>query len=1228
MLVRGTEGADVVTGGDEGDTLYGFGGNDTLRGGAGDDVLAGHEGNDKLYGGDGDDYLLGGPGDDLIDGGAGVDWAAYEDATAGVKVDLNITGVQDTGGGGRDTLVGIENLYGSDFNDTLTGNAENNVLVGAKGNDTLYGLAGDDTLDGGASNDILDGGDGDDWLMGGAGDDIIRGGAGNDWASYEGAKAGVTADLTKTGQQDTVGDGKDTLSGIENLYGSDFNDTLTGDAGINVLVGGKGNDTLHGLAGDDTLDGGDGNDVLDGGDGDDWLVGGAGDDIIRGGAGSDWASYEGAKAGVTADLTKTGQQDTVGDGKDTLTGIENLWGSAFDDVLIGDANANNLQGGAGDDKLYGGAGDDHLSGGTGNNLIDGGEGWDTVDYRFSDVGVTIDLSMFVAPGGSPPAGDWLISIEAAIGSEHDDVMTGNAYENYLFGGGGNDTLRAMSGGDTLDGGDGDDILYSSGFGAPDLLLGGAGDDRFMIGGSTAVIYGGEGNDTLVSTSTSSVKIDLNITGLQTIWSLGGGAISSAVELHEIENLVGNVGDDHLIGDGKDNILTGGFGDDILDGGAGSDTASYAGDAMWTPVVIDLGKSVQTQTGNRGTDTFISIENVIGTAFNDEITGNSEVNRLQGGAGDDRLTAVGGNDLLEGGDGNDTLIASKDDQPGDRLFGGAGNDTLITQKGAALLDGGDGDDIFVVTHAPSMAGVTAIDGGAGLDTLDMRSAIANLKIDLSLIGPQDVGGGHLIDLTRIEAVVGGGGNDQIKGDAGDNWLQGGAGDDIIDGGAGFDFVRYDDPDFLTGVKVDLRNTVQTELGGRGVDTLISIEGIRGTAYADTLIGNDEDNIFVAGGGDDRIEGGGGFDYISFENDGFERGAHIGLRNQGQAQLTDRGTKTLVSIEGVIGSNYNDYFIGSAGADVLKGGMGDDDLVGGGGADTLEGGSGNDTLTAYFLEAGTLLSSTGTVLRGGDGDDRIEFGLGGNRGEGGAGADMFFIDNLAGDKVVDGGEGHDTIQFAYRVGVGLDYLSGITVDLSRTDKQQVAAGVTVTLNSVESVNGSSGNDTIIGNAGANVLSGGNGDDILEGRDGNDVIFGGAGDDILVGGRGSDILVGGLGADTYKFAAGDTQWSRDSENPWASTETVVLDKIQGWEAEDRLSFGSVDVIRYNELTTSSWLGAMTIAPQAMATQNLNRLAIQVGGDIYVFSTVPGSTTGQIESVVKLVSVGLDAIGAENFI
>ena len=182
-LIDGLGGNDTIIGLDGNDVLLGNAGRDTLYGMGGHDTLNGGTGNDRLFGGSGNDILTGGAGDDLLDGGLDLDTADYAAATAGVRVNLSLTGQQNTGGAGRDTILNVENITGSAFNDVLTGNALDNFILAGTGSDTLRGGDGNDTLISLGSDilgDVLDGGNGHDSLIGGRGNDTLSGGAGND----------------------------------------------------------------------------------------------------------------------------------------------------------------------------------------------------------------------------------------------------------------------------------------------------------------------------------------------------------------------------------------------------------------------------------------------------------------------------------------------------------------------------------------------------------------------------------------------------------------------------------------------------------------------------------------------------------------------------------------------------------------------------------------------------------------------------------------------------------------------------------------------------------------------------------------------------------------------------------------------------------------------------------------------------------------------------------------
>jgi uncharacterized repeat protein (TIGR01451 family) len=264
----GTQGNDTLSGGNAADVICGLGGLDSLNGNGNGDLLIGGSGNDGLHGGAGDDQLFGGLGGDQHDGASGSDTARYDFSSSPI-----VSNLSTASGEGADTMfgTGMENMTGSRFNDSLTGNSAANVLSGgpvsgANGDDVLTGGGQADTLYGYAGNDTLLGGDQNDLLFGGLGDDSIDGGLGTDWLRYDPSPAAVTVDLAVG----ATGEGSDTFpvaTSIEYVLGSAFNDVITGNSLNNKLYGGNGDDRLFGLAGIDNLFGENGNDYLDGGDG-------------------------------------------------------------------------------------------------------------------------------------------------------------------------------------------------------------------------------------------------------------------------------------------------------------------------------------------------------------------------------------------------------------------------------------------------------------------------------------------------------------------------------------------------------------------------------------------------------------------------------------------------------------------------------------------------------------------------------------------------------------------------------------------------------------------------------------------------------------------------------------------------------------------------------------------------------------------------------------------------
>jgi len=398
------------------------------------DFIVGDDRDNHIEGLGEDDILIGGLGADILDGGNGNDIAGYRDSLESVFIDLE-NDIASGGTANGDQLISIENLDGSDLNDTLYGDEVANFLFGNDGDDIIFGRGGADTIAGGAGADLIDGG-----------------ASLQDTADYSESDAGVIISLL----DDTAAGGHaegDELDFIEYLDGSFHDDFLQGDDLNNRLGGRNGEDVLFGEGGNDTL------------------LGGTGADILDGGEGIDTADYTASTEAVTVDLLLDDASGGEATG-DVLINIENLAGSRYDDTLIGDDGDNRLTGRDGDDTLIGNGGDDRFIGGRGADHMDGGEGdRDTVDYSAASeaIGVELDFGGFMGEAD----GDTFTDIEFVVGSAFDDTIIGNDAVNRLTGGAGNDDLAGLGGDDTIIGGQGNDFIE-----------GGEGDDVFIFEGDS------------------------------------------------------------------------------------------------------------------------------------------------------------------------------------------------------------------------------------------------------------------------------------------------------------------------------------------------------------------------------------------------------------------------------------------------------------------------------------------------------------------------------------------------------------------------------------------------------------------------------------------------------------------------------------------------------------------------------------------------------------------------
>ncbi|MFO1040091.1 MAG: calcium-binding protein [Geminicoccaceae bacterium] len=224
---------------------------------------------DRIVGSSASNQFIMRGGSNYVDGGGGVDEIVYRKVSNPVVVNLN-NGIALTGGGERDTLGDIENVRGSSYNDTIIGNRYNNRIDGGLGNDSIYGEDG---------KNVLIGGEGNDRIFSGANADYIDGGPGTDTVYYIRALHGIAANLTL--HQAKSGLDSDSLFNIENVFGSNYKDVLTGDARNNMIWAAKGDDFINGGGGNDYIDGGPGIDtVFYAGSRSDYVVSRAGADVV------------------------------------------------------------------------------------------------------------------------------------------------------------------------------------------------------------------------------------------------------------------------------------------------------------------------------------------------------------------------------------------------------------------------------------------------------------------------------------------------------------------------------------------------------------------------------------------------------------------------------------------------------------------------------------------------------------------------------------------------------------------------------------------------------------------------------------------------------------------------------------------------------------------------------------------------------------------------------------
>lgn len=919
---------------------------------------------------------------------------------------------------------------------------------------TINGTAGNDVITGTTTDDVIDGGTGNDRINGGAGNDIIYGGAGTD---------------TLTGD-----------AGDDKLYGGDGNDGFFGGGGNDTLYGEAGDDNMFGDGANDTLYGGDGNDSLNGGTGDDTLYGGAGVNTLIGGQGNDtfvlelssatftaamradlatlkgWMEDQAASAGSLANQSAQTSGSTltlnalgisislVEHVKIFLDGVEKSIESFLNQAPIADANASIIT--QEDTPVSGSVVATDADGDTLGYALEQGpangtltlnattgqytytpganfNGTDSFQVKVSDLSgsfTTQTVSVGVTAVNDAPVTAAAVSIATVEDTPVSGQVTGSDIDSATLGyslaqgpAHGALTLNAVTGaytytpGANFNGADSFQVSVADG-------AGGVTTQTIAVGitpandapAAEAVVSIATDEDTAVSGQVVATDIDGDTLG----YALQHGPAHGTLTL---------------------NATTGAY--------VYTAAANYSGTDTFRVAVSD----------GHGGATSQQINVAIGAVADAPVVTTSDVQTsvgitLNGNNGNNTLIGTTGDDVITGGNGNDTIYGS----------GPAGTKTIALPINAGLTDTDGSESLSIrISGAPSdatlsagtknydgswsltaaqLSGLKVTSSSASSFTLNVaatsteqngQSATATSALHVTFAGTDsdrlDGGAGNdkIVGGAGNNVLIDGDGNDSVYGNGGNDTFIVGSGNDTYDGGSGFDTIDVSAAGFLglIGATVNLATNSADSLF-TGHDKLVSIEGIIGSAFADTLTGSSADNTISGAGGNDKISGGAGNDtlYGGDGNDSIDGGSGGDIIYDGAGNDTvnggdgndyifagsgldkyvggsgfdtldysgatgpvsvDASKKTIVGftsdtvdgIEKFVGSTFDDVFKGGKSMNFFDGGAGNDSFRGMGGADTYTGGSGDDTYNWYVKD----LTQNGKFL----GADAItDFGVG--------------------------------------------------------------------------------------------------------------------------------------------------------------------------------------------------------------------------------------------------------------
>jgi len=862
--------------------------------------------------------------------------------------------------------------------------------------------------------------------------------------------------------------------------------------------------------------------------------------------------------------------------------------------------------------------------------------------------------------------DGSITWVLANSANQNTILSGSG-DDYLEGSGGVDVIQGAAGNDIIDGNDGDDTIDAGA--NDDVITGGLGDDD---------ITGGTGTDTVTYEGrTEDIALDMNVVdgdgyATATVDINGDGSGGESDRIRQVQNITAGDGNDTITGDANDNIIIGGAGDDILDGGTGDDTLD-GGDGTDTVSFISGGSGLTVNLGTGGTinvgsgdKTLLNIESITATNFDDTITAVGGDNTLNGADGDDIFITDGdGTDTFDGGfGGTDTSSSDRidystslngitlnlslapdgdgfhsltvgattdriqnfeiyygSDNAADIITGSTSEEEIRGNGGDDNLAGGEGDDVIY-----GGSGSDTIDGGTGGetatgDTLNFSDLAA--AVTLNLATPNSgtaVSGADTDSFSNFERYVLTSMDDTINESVGA---------DIVDGGAGTDEISYAgrggvyiDVDLSTGpsLTVDVRNSGDYSL--IETDIIDNIENITGS--------NGDDN-FIDGASNNTIDGGGGSDSLTYENDATAISFDMNFTTGGFFTITQGAeTDTIARIENITGSTGDDVMQGNAAVNTFDGFNGNDRFIASGGGDIYTGGAGTDwirydSLVGLNSVVANLTTRTATLdlgAAGADASDTIDTytddleNISGTSGDdtitGNAGNNVIY--DLGGDDVLDGAGGSNEINYSLLSG------NSVTVNLNTNSADDDAgAGSDDTLTNFVNIVGSNQGDSLTGDGAANTINGGNGDDSIFGLGANDILNGGNGDDNITGGAGADTIDGGADSDrvfydtainvnlSSSLSAGQAANSASDGDTLTSIEAVTTSAL-----DDTITAGSTTV------SVNAGSGNDTIISNVQSTSNNIDGGADTTGDIIDYTGTAALSVSSIGGVAYNVTSG----------